>query len=524
MPLAQNPDEEWAKDIIDLRRLVSDYPKHKNASEYKLNFSFIQNPALKAVIKRYFRARLGFWTPVTQTHNLHLMKPFLIEVGRVYPDLCSFAALSRPMIEPLLLAPAWTDERGARHPLSRGMKSRMCTALNVLFHYMMVHEWDEAPQRPLIHDEDKAAWPTRKPRPIPPSVMEQLAAHLDALPPDTHNLVEIIAQVGLRAEDALHLTEECLDRDAANDPILRWFNHKMNREGPPLPIDETVVAAIERQRALVTDVPDHFGRRYLFRTTHGLYRFRRLCDHLNKLAETVPIRGPDGQVYHFRPHAFRHTVGTQLLRDGMGIVGVKTYLDHASLDMTMQYVEITTDDLKAQLKHDLLVKPVAGGASLAALVAKVRAGDERDLDWLASRLHKLIHPNGYCLHHPKSPLCPYGQNVCFHTPQGGPCEKLVITEASAPRIITTLEDLRTGYRHAKESGTYDGSTYLQNLENEMRGMEMKLAQFDEMLGEAEARGSGTLAGGLRGDIAKVLHHREHGQEVAAVRTRDEATS
>jgi len=522
--LTQDPDEEWAKDIIDLRRLVDDYPKHRDAGQFKLNFSFITNPALKDLVKRYFRARISFWKPQTHVYNLYRMKPFFVEVGRTYPGLTSFSALTRRMIEPALTASCWTDERGQQRPMSRGMTRRMCLSLDTMFTYMMMHDWPEAPQRPLIYDEDKPPPAKTKPRPIPPAIMEQLLAHVASLPPHARNVVEIMAHVGLRAEDALHVTEDCLDHDAANDPILRWFNHKMNRDGRPLPVSEVVVAAIERQRDLVKGVPDHFGQRYLFRTQRGLYSFTQLCYHLNKLATTIPILDAHGQVYRFRPHALRHTVGTRLLKE-LGIVGVKTYLDHESLDMSMRYAEITNDDLKALLRRDLLAKPVAGGAALAALAAKVRAGDESDLDWLASRLHKLIHPNGYCLHHPKSPLCPYGQNVCFHTPRGGPCEKLVITEASAPRIITTLEDLRTGYRHAKESGTYDGSTYLRNLENEMRGMEMKLAQFDETLGAAESQDIGVTARGLRDDIAKILHHRQHDLgDVTTVKTGDGAAS
>ncbi len=581
--LTKDPDEEWAKDIVDLRRLVDDYPKHRDAGQFKLNFSFITNPALKDLVKRYFRARISFWKPQTHVYNLYRMKPFFVEVGRTYPSLTSFSALTRRMIEPALTASCWTDERGQQRPMSRGMKRRMCLSLDTMFTYMMMHDWPEAPKRPLIYDEDKPPPAKTKPRPIPPAIMEQLLAHVASLPPHARNVVEIMAHVGLRAEDALHVTEDCLDHDAANDPILRWFNHKMNRDGRPLPVSEVVVAAIERQRDLVKGVPDHFGQRYLFRTQRGLYSFTQLCYHLNKLATTIPILDAHGQVYRFRPHALRHTVGTRLLKElerhssnqhwrknpvilsgsatsagishasltlktvgmadlldgvksdanrtfdylngALGIVGVKTYLDHESLDMSMRYAEITNDDLKALLRRDLLAKPVAGGAALAALAAKVRAGDESDLDWLASRLHKLIHPNGYCLHHPKSPLCPYGQNVCFHTPRGGPCEKLVITEASAPRIITTLEDLRTGYRHAKESGTYDGSTYLRNLENEMRGMEMKLAQFDETLGAAESRDIGVTARGLRDDIAKILHHRQHDLgDVTTVKTGDGAAS
>src|SRR5579859_7202727 len=42
--LAQDAEEEWAKDVIDMRRLVADYPKHMGAGHFRLNFSCIRNP------------------------------------------------------------------------------------------------------------------------------------------------------------------------------------------------------------------------------------------------------------------------------------------------------------------------------------------------------------------------------------------------------------------------------------------------------------------------------------------------
>lgn len=125
----------------------------------------------------------------------------------------------------------------------------------------------------------------------PQHVVEQLQNHIHLLPPYARNLVEILSVAGLRAEDAGHLPEDCLDYDATGDPRLRWYNHKMKRDGRPLPMTTAVAEAIERQRDLVREVPDLFGKRYLFRTKRGLYQFKLVCKHFNQLAERVPILG-----------------------------------------------------------------------------------------------------------------------------------------------------------------------------------------------------------------------------------------
>jgi integrase len=313
IPLAENTDEEWLKDVIDIRRLASEYPKHYPASCFKIDFSCVRNVHMRWLVKRYFRARLGFWEPRSFKDALENMKPFFFALGNACPELESFAPLTREMIEPLLTQPRWVDSRGYTRLISTDKKRRMVTSLSTFFSYLQRHEWEGAPTHTLIYEEDRPQHIKKRPRPLPQSVFEQLQTYAHCLEPYARNLVEILSVAGLRAEDALHLPEDCLEYDATGDPRLHWYNHKMKRDGRPLPVTTSVAEAIQRQRELVLDIPDHFGRRYLFRTSMGLYQFRKLCYHLNDLAKKVPILGADQQIYRFKPHAFRHMVGTSMI-------------------------------------------------------------------------------------------------------------------------------------------------------------------------------------------------------------------
>jgi hypothetical protein len=118
IPLAEDPDAEWAQDIVDLRRLVPEYPKHLSAADLALNFSFLSCSALQPLVKRYFRARLGFWNPSSMKQYLRWLKPFLWNLHASYPELPSFACLTRAMIEPVLTASQWVDDRGRTRPIS----------------------------------------------------------------------------------------------------------------------------------------------------------------------------------------------------------------------------------------------------------------------------------------------------------------------------------------------------------------------------------------------------------------------
>lgn len=473
--LAEDAEKEWRQDRIDLRRLTREYPKHLTASVFKVNFSVIRNPGLKTLVKRYFRARLGFWEVTTLKTHFMEIQPFLLIFGEAHPEAESFAFLTREMMEPLLTQTMWIDAQGKEHPISPHKKGVMLASLNRMLTYMRRHGWEEAPVQRLIYEEDYPRLAKRQPRPLPPDVFEQIVNNAHQLPPYARNLVAILSVVGLRAEDALHLPEDCLEYDAAGDPRLAWYNYKMKRDGRPLPITTAVVDAIKRQRELVKAIPDLFEKRYLFRTTRGLYQFDCFCEHLNMLAKQVPILGEDGQVSHFTPHRFRHTVGTQMLNDGMGIADVMTYLDHMSPEMTLRYARISDETLKHKFKALVLSGRAAGGLAFQSLKEQLEHGDESELDWVVSNLRRLSLPWGYCLHHAKANTCPYGQNACF-TKDNGPCHKLVTTPEHAPVIIATMEDLKRSKQVANEKGW---EMYANDLGTQIQGMEQVLGELQQ---------------------------------------------
>ena len=472
IPLAQNIDAEWEQDRIDIRRITTDYPKHKNGGSYTIDFSFIQHPALKALIKRYFRARVGYWSGYTLVTTLPTLKPLIQDLERRY-GLYSFASLTRIMLEPVLAMTSWVDAMERYHEMTGERRLRAVILLNSMFTYMQRHQWPEAPQQLLIYDEDFPQRIRHKPRPIPASVMEQLLAHLDLLPPYDRHLVQIMSVMGLRSVDVLHITEDCLEYDAAGDPRVHWYNVKMKRDVRPLPVTKEVEIAILAQRELVKDIPDVHGKQYLFRTETGVYSYSLFCAHLNHLARAVPILGLTGQVFWFRPHEFRHTVGTEMINNGMGIADVMTYLDHQSAEMTRNYAFIQDDTLKRKFKELVLSGHAVGGIALHALREQIAQGDESELDWIVANLRKLSLPWGQCLHHAKATKCPYGQNVCF-TKDNGPCHKLVTTPDHASVIIATMEDLKKSKRVADEKGW---EMYANDLGDQIKGMEQVVAEL-----------------------------------------------
>jgi hypothetical protein len=160
IPLAEDIDAEWTQDRIDIRRITTDYPKHKNAGEYMIDFSCIQNPALKALLKRYFRARAGTWSGQSMVGALSTLKPVILELERRYPGFDSFASLTRDMLEPVLAMRGWTDSMERYHEVTLERRHRVAIYLKGMFTYMQRHQWPEAPQQqvPIVGPDGQIFW------------------------------------------------------------------------------------------------------------------------------------------------------------------------------------------------------------------------------------------------------------------------------------------------------------------------------------------------------------------------------
>jgi integrase len=117
----------------------------------------------------------------------------------------------------------------------------------------------------------------------------------------------------------------------AKGPYLRYWNHKLRREGL-VPIDDELLEAIRRQQQQVRERfpqptvllprpkanPD--GRSPL---SHTAYRRQ-----LNQWLVTCNVRDAEGRPVHVTPHQFRHTLGTRLINNDVPLEVVRVILDH----------------------------------------------------------------------------------------------------------------------------------------------------------------------------------------------------
>jgi len=123
------------------------------------------------------------------------------------------------------------------------------------------------------------------------------------------------------------------------------------------PVDSMVCQLVERIRSLRPPTAPQTGPLLLPRPRGRCALIRKLRAALQEIVSAVgiPVR--------IVPHQFRHTYGTEMLRAGVSFAAVIKLLGHKSPHMTLEYLEITQQDLPARIPLGTLPSQALGTIS-----------------------------------------------------------------------------------------------------------------------------------------------------------------
>ena len=191
----------------------------------------------------------------------------------------------------------------------------------------------------LIRREDIPRLPQRLPRPLTAEQDELLQQEFRLRNDLGGNVFLLIRHTGMRIGECADLSSDCLrsigpghwaihvplgklktERMVPVDPFVCEFVHRLRffRSLDPLPADGRLLARPGAKNTLLR----HF-RDYLHQVCHSLGLSTRIV-----------------------PHQFRHTYAKEMLRAGMSLTAVMKLLGHTSPEMTMQYLDVTLNDLQ----------------------------------------------------------------------------------------------------------------------------------------------------------------------------------
>lgn len=178
-----------------------------------------------------------------------------------------------------------------------------------------------------------------------------------------------------------------------------------------IPISKEIAALILVQEQRVADEMENECEYVFPRKDGSPLKQDTFRVKLNELAYKEKITDNKGEIFRFHAHAFRHTVGTRMINNGVPQHIVQKFLGHESPEMTARYAYIFDETLKkefAKFKETL----VTNNGSILEINEEESEVDNTDLQWFKKNINAQALPNGYCRLPVIAGPCPHA-NACL---------------------------------------------------------------------------------------------------------------
>jgi site-specific recombinase XerD len=272
------------------------------------------------------------------------LRSFLVYLGDHHPAVCSLDQLRR---DPHILG--WFAHlRSQSLPLATAVYIHRLTHLRCLLEELA---WsDQLPELArLIRREDSPRPPQRLPRALTTQQDQLIQQELHRRNDLPANIFLLLRHTGMRIGECVDLSYDCLrnvglDRWAIHVPLGKFKTERM------VPVDSLVCELVQRLRFFRSFDPLPPDGRLLSRPRgkQALIRQLRYCLHELTAAAGITTR--------IVPHQLRHTYASEMIRSGVTLPALMKLLGHTDPEMTMRYVDVTSNDLQREY-HLARTKP-----------------------------------------------------------------------------------------------------------------------------------------------------------------------
>jgi integrase len=263
---------------------------------------------------------------------------FLTYLGAHHPAVRSLEQLRR---DPHILG--WlTDLRSRTPPLAK-----LTLALRIVRLRRLLEELAWSHQLPslahLLGHDDIPRVDRRLPRPLTPEQDQRIQQELQRRNDLASNALLLLRYTGMRIGECVDLPVDCLRPLGPDQWVIHVPLGKLGTERW-VPVDSQVCQIIQRLRSLRPPHAPEQGRLLLHRSRGHTMLVRRLRAALYDAAATAGVSA------RIVPHQFRHTYASEMLRAGVSLPAVMKLLGHKSPRMTLEYLEITQQDLQREYR------------------------------------------------------------------------------------------------------------------------------------------------------------------------------
>ena len=289
------------------------------------------------------------------------VRHFLTYLGIQYPEIRSLDQLRR---DPHILG--WLALLRSHNP----PLAAITRANYVIYLRRMLEDLAWTQQLPhlahLLGRDDVPRKERHLPRPLTPEQDQLVQQELLRRNDFVSNILLLLRHTGMRIGECVDLSVDCLRSPGPGQWAIHVPLGKLKTERW-VPVDSTVCQLVDRIRSLRPPTAPQTGRLLLPRPRDRYMLIRGLRAALQ---EVVAAAGIPARIV---PHQFRHTYGTEMLRAGVSFAAVMKLLGHKSPHMTLEYLEITQQDLQREfhlaLSHPRHLVPsptISSGSSTRA--------------------------------------------------------------------------------------------------------------------------------------------------------------
>jgi site-specific recombinase XerD len=266
------------------------------------------------------------------------VRHFLSYLAAQHPGVRSLDQLRR---DPHILG--WLTLLRSHHP----PLANQTRAIYVIYLRRMLEELAWTQQLPalahLLGCDDVPRKEHHLPRPLTAEQDQLVQQELRRRNDLASNALLLLRHTGMRIGECVNLSLDCLRALGPGQWAIHVPIGKLKTERW-VPVDSMVCQVVDRLRSLRPPDTPSTNRFLLVRPRSRYSLTRMLRATLRDLVRAVGITA------RIVPHQFRHTYGTEMLRAGVSFAAVMKLLGHKSPHMTMEYVEITQQDLQREFQ------------------------------------------------------------------------------------------------------------------------------------------------------------------------------
>jgi integrase len=238
---------------------------------------------------------------------------------------------------------AWLALLRSHHP----PLANQTRAIYVIYLRRMLEELAWTQQLPalahLLGRDDVPRKEHRLPRPLTAEQDQLVQQELRRRNDLASNALLLLRHTGMRIGECADLSSDCLrslgpDQWAIHVPLGKLKTERW------VPVDSMVCQLVDRLCSLRPPDAPNTNRLLMVRPRSRYTLVRMLRTALRDVVKAVGIKS------RIVPHQLRHTYGTEMLRAGVSFAAVMKLLGHKNPHMTLEYLEITQQDLQREFQ------------------------------------------------------------------------------------------------------------------------------------------------------------------------------